>query len=101
MGPYVTFDQWGSGILSQWRYALSRHSSIHSGSPFLVEISRMTSSLRPGGTRSEEHTSELQSRSDLVCRLLLEKKNESARRFVFFQVVGSKESQPLSSAHVL
>src|SRR2546428_2101687 len=26
-------------------------------------------------SRSEEHTSELQSRSDLVCRLLLEKKN--------------------------
>src|SRR5206468_6632513 len=25
--------------------------------------------------RSEEHTSELQSRSDIVCRLLLEKKN--------------------------
>src|SRR6266849_8512348 len=30
----------------------------------------------PGGpARSEEHTSELQSRVDLVCRLLLEKKN--------------------------
>src|SRR5206468_6574819 len=28
--------------------------------------------------RSEEHTSELQSRSDLVCRLLLEKKNKKA-----------------------
>src|SRR2546428_1765004 len=28
-------------------------------------------------TRSEEHTSELQSRSDLVCRLLLEKKKTS------------------------
>src|SRR5690349_24172133 len=27
--------------------------------------------------RSEEHTSELQSRRDLVCRLLLEKKNRS------------------------
>src|SRR5438034_7971396 len=27
-------------------------------------------------TRSEEHTSELQSHSDLVCRLLLEKKKE-------------------------
>src|SRR2546428_7357898 len=27
--------------------------------------------------RSEEHTSELQSRSDLVCRLLLEKKNQT------------------------
>src|SRR5206468_8352657 len=31
------------------------------------------SQLHPQG-RSEEHTSELQSRSDLVCRLLLEKK---------------------------
>src|SRR2546430_17586912 len=32
---------------------------------------------RPSGTanRSEEHTSELQSQSNLVCRLLLEKKN--------------------------
>src|SRR5436190_5986131 len=28
------------------------------------------------GMRSEEHTSELQSHSDLVCRLLLEKKNK-------------------------
>src|SRR5438874_10659354 len=28
--------------------------------------------------RSEEHTSELQSRRDLVCRLLLEKKNRHA-----------------------
>src|SRR5690349_22360306 len=32
--------------------------------------------LEPAGHRSEEHTSELQSRRDLVCRLLLEKKNE-------------------------
>src|SRR2546428_5716301 len=29
--------------------------------------------------RSEEHTSELQSRSDLVCRLLLEKKKKNRR----------------------
>src|SRR5699024_11244343 len=29
------------------------------------------------GNRSEEHTSELQSRFDLVCRLLLEKKNDT------------------------
>src|SRR5690349_23971160 len=29
--------------------------------------------------RSEEHTSELQSRRDLVCRLLLEKKNKTAK----------------------
>ena len=31
---------------------------------------------RSGRDRSEEHTSELQSRPDLVCRLLLEKKKE-------------------------
>src|SRR2546430_6581943 len=31
-----------------------------------------------GGHRSEEHTSELQSQSNLVCRLLLEKKKNHA-----------------------
>src|SRR5438132_8410984 len=31
--------------------------------------------------RSEEHTSELQSHSDLVCRLLLEKKNDAISEF--------------------
>src|SRR2546421_9729785 len=33
-------------------------------------------SRQEGDDRSEEHTSELQSRSDLVCRLLLEKKKK-------------------------
>src|SRR5438034_8558959 len=33
-------------------------------------------------TRSEEHTSELQSHSDLVCRLLLEKKKSEGARIV-------------------
>src|SRR2546430_12079179 len=32
--------------------------------------------------RSEEHTSELQSQSNLVCRLLLEKKKKKRRRHV-------------------
>src|SRR5690606_41997764 len=31
------------------------------------------------GVRSEEHTSELQSRENLVCRLLLEKKNKKRK----------------------
>src|SRR3712207_6914811 len=35
---------------------------------------RVTRSLAKLGARSEEHTSELQSRQYLVCRLLLEKK---------------------------
>src|SRR5439155_26284060 len=33
-----------------------------------------------GGGRSEEHTSELQSRGHLVCRLLLEKKKKKKKR---------------------
>src|SRR5437588_3842253 len=33
-----------------------------------------------GRSRSEEHTSELQSHSDLVCRLLLEKKKKYKRQ---------------------
>src|SRR5690625_6362059 len=33
-----------------------------------------------GFTRSEEHTSELQSRGHLVCRLLLEKKKEKTSK---------------------
>src|SRR5699024_12069387 len=35
----------------------------------------------PVASRSEEHTSELQSRFDLVCRLLLEKKNIGHREY--------------------
>src|SRR5438132_8369374 len=39
---------------------------------------RRRQGARPGAAlRSEEHTSELQSHSDLVCRLLLEKKKSS------------------------
>src|SRR2546421_8982516 len=39
-------------------------------------IDELHLALRPV-LRSEEHTSELQSRSDLVCRLLLEKKKKN------------------------
>src|SRR2546430_9868862 len=45
-------------------------------------VGRLASSSRPKSARaydvmrSEEHTSELQSQSNIVCRLLLEKKNQ-------------------------
>src|SRR5256886_6472355 len=39
-----------------------------------------TSSARIWNSRSEEHTSELQSQSNLVCRLLLEKKTNMDHR---------------------
>src|SRR3712207_8558967 len=39
-------------------------------------VPHASSSTQPVGPRSEEHTSELQSRQYLVCRLLLEKKKK-------------------------
>src|SRR2546430_5872990 len=41
-----------------------------------LEIHEPEFLLVPAADRSEEHTSELQSQSNLVCRLLLEKKNK-------------------------
>src|SRR2546427_5690205 len=43
------------------------------------ELAEMVAVALPGCTRSEEHTSELQSQSNLVCRLLLEKKKKNVR----------------------
>src|SRR5690606_39771402 len=41
------------------------------------------------GDRSEEHTSELQSRENLVCRLLLEKKKNRQKRKMVISTVNS------------
>src|SRR5690625_905318 len=41
-----------------------------------------TFTMRSGAVRSEEHTSELQSRGHLVCRLLLEKKKKKNRQTI-------------------
>src|SRR5260221_5525087 len=53
--------------------------SMKPGSLPVAQVRNCASSLRERGStedRSEEHTSELQSHSDLVCRLLLEKKKQ-------------------------
>src|SRR3712207_8134640 len=44
-----------------------------------AKTATLTSLPSPLGRRSEEHTSELQSRQYLVCRLLLEKKEHTTR----------------------
>src|SRR2546427_7589648 len=45
----------------------------------MPERPTLTDFIRFRGTRSEEHTSELQSQSNLVCRLLLEKKKKKKK----------------------
>src|SRR5699024_11665346 len=51
----------------------------------------------PGRRRSEEHTSELQSRFDLVCRLLLEKKKPShiSNQDVFHAMLSPDDAEHL------
>src|SRR5688572_32709361 len=52
-----------------------RRRTTRAGRPRAVSGPNSTETRRPP-PRSEEHTSELQSQSNLVCRLLLEKKNK-------------------------
>src|SRR5699024_11962441 len=64
-------------IRSLWNFTsssssgLTWNSSSNSRSDLLTRALRRSCALLPGVSRSEEHTSELQSRFDLVCRLLL------------------------------
>src|SRR5690606_40065414 len=46
---------------------------------FVIHAFQSAGAALDGTRRSEEHTSELQSRENLVCRLLLEKKNRQQR----------------------
>src|SRR2546430_12673510 len=71
-------------IVAEVQRTTKRGSAVGAGSEKYILPS--SSSPNPGGIdivprngnlRSEEHTSELQSQSNLVCRLLLEKKTNS------------------------
>src|SRR5437588_5246408 len=71
--PYTTLFRSSSCIRNTWKAGTAaRHCST----------CRMTMPVRwriLNRCRSEEHTSELQSHSDLVCRLLLEKKKKNKK----------------------
>src|SRR5207248_8691811 len=88
-----TAEAYGSDAVSPAAWMLARTTRIHVGTgimqipartPAMTAMTAMTLDALSGGRfrlglgvsgRSEEHTSELQSPYDLVCRLLLEKKN--------------------------
>src|SRR5260370_32587676 len=67
-------------------YTLSLHDALPiSGVTLLPPVIRYPergrpARVRPGRPRSEEHTSELQSHLNLVCRLLLEKKKKKLKK---------------------
>src|SRR2546430_9114821 len=69
--PYTTLFR---SFVSPVRSELAAKLPGRVGKMYIDEGSRVHK-----GDRSEEHTSELQSQSNLVCRLLLEKKKDRAR----------------------
>src|SRR3712207_7800509 len=87
--PYTTLFRSPAIDEAVLRYPLLQPSSLYGGADpletlrggfLLADPSPVDEVVGPGallveGVRSEEHTSELQSRQYLVCRLLLEKKN--------------------------
>src|SRR2546422_3342479 len=89
-------------------YTLSLHDALPisldvsgSRSTFDARCAAVSSRSRAAGAaaerRSEEHTSELQSRLHLVCRLLLEKKKENRQNFV----AGQRNFHPNGLKHHL
>src|SRR5258707_3132533 len=75
--PYTTLFRSSASFCSKYR-AASPHSSRYTGVSFATSAHREKAASID--VRSEEHTSELQSRQYLVCRLLLEKKNKERAR---------------------
>src|SRR5690606_41471537 len=80
--PYTTlFRSTIVGILERFRTTLLNSDNLEEFIVCFKNSSHLSLDEIPTGiiqwflTRSEEHTSELQSRENLVCRLLLEKKN--------------------------
>src|SRR5688572_32240119 len=81
--PYTTLFR------SRKRDGVARHADQHAGLERLGEDlvgalaglagARLELDRRHQAARSEEHTSELQSQSNLVCRLLLEKKKKNKK----------------------
>src|SRR3712207_8928495 len=84
--PYTTlFRSEGLDALVMRLLASDPEDRYASADRLAAELRRVRDGLPPlpssaeeATTRSEEHTSELQSRQYLVCRLLLEKKNKNS-----------------------
>src|SRR2546430_8018819 len=69
--PYTTLFR---SIIISPETGAAVQGAIGTGERWGLRATYMTQNAPSGLARSEEHTSELQSQSNLVCRLLLEKK---------------------------
>src|SRR5258707_12044198 len=82
--PYTTLFRSGGSAAAAGSAAAHRAAAERGAGPgFAIACECGVRAVEPGSgdapPRSEEHTSELQSRQYLVCRLLLEKKKKKAQ----------------------
>src|SRR5256885_3246681 len=90
----VVADQLAGDVVdAELDVRLDRHEDVEID-PRPGRRSISTSSCRSRRTRSEEHTSELQSPCNLVCRLLLEKKNRDTSS----SALSTRIARPATSA---
>src|SRR3712207_8703881 len=83
--PYTTlFRSDPSTLLSARSSSTTPARSTSAAGTTSAPLPRPTASFATGASRSEEHTSELQSRQYLVCRLLLEKKTKKQTLFSYY-----------------
>src|SRR5260221_10752740 len=75
--PYTTLFRSHAGVM---KCEGEVKGPVFLGHRFVTDLVILRIQIKPQDDRSEEHTSELQSHSDLVCRLLLEKKKEKRSR---------------------
>src|SRR2546427_9611666 len=84
--PYTTLFRSRESRLARSNAEASVERSLQEPEPYRID-------------RSEEHTSELQSQSNLVCRLLLEKKKKK-KQFNIMSYPTSKMETVQSTAHI-
>src|SRR5690349_22925312 len=83
--PYTTLFRSEVGVEEGAQRALHRGLAMGRGVVFVERVHpQRAGDHRAARARSEEHTSELQSRRDLVCRLLLEKKKKKNDNYTLF-----------------
>src|SRR5260221_3462775 len=83
-------------------YTLSLHDALPISPTGAAPPGRWPRRWRPRTSRSEEHTSELQSHSDLVCRLLLEKKKKNIdSRFFYLRNGYLRDAQDYADKRIL
>src|SRR5438034_1423302 len=75
--PYTTLFRSDLGSITRHTKDLTTRRCRN---PLRISVPLSPINFRAHGNRSEEHTSELQSHSDLVCRLLLEKKKKKKKK---------------------